>query len=159
MLSSALQLEWRRGSKIQPTNLNHLQVDPVKSEKVEKPSRWMPDAVRKYHERRDSADRVPVAGDSPEDYMSPIVSPSVRIPCFTVLQSFSSRLSQGFEDDALGSSLWLIGYYCSYLQPIAQAGPHTSHGKTWQCLSTDGMNSSVQIPQPRSKLSKYSTMI
>ena len=41
----------------------------------------MPEAVRKYHERRDSADRVPVAGDSPEDYMSPIVRP---------LQSLSS---------------------------------------------------------------------
>jgi len=46
----------------------------VKSEKVDKPLRWMPDAVRKYHERRDSTDQVAVAGDSPEDYMSPIES-------------------------------------------------------------------------------------
>ena len=37
------------------------------------PLRWMPDAVQRFHERRDSTDNVPVAGDSPEDYMSPIV--------------------------------------------------------------------------------------
>ena len=45
----------------------------------------MPEAVRKYHERRDSADRVPVAGDSPEDYMSPIVRPLPSVPLILVV--------------------------------------------------------------------------
>ena len=47
----------------------------------------MPDVVRRYHERRDSNDRVPVAGDSPEDFMSPIVRllPSVAAFSYSVL--------------------------------------------------------------------------
>ena len=53
----------------------------------------MPDAVQRFHERRDSTDHVPVAGDSPEDYMSPIVR--LLFTCGTTrvsLPLFASRL-------------------------------------------------------------------
>ena len=72
-------------------NFNLSQENPVKSEKAGKPSQWMPDVVRRYHERRDSNDRVPVAGDSPEDFMSPIV----RIPCCLLIFRFRNRGHKG----------------------------------------------------------------
>ena len=41
--------------------------------------------MQRFHERRDSTDNVPVAGDSPEDYMSPIVRPLPSLPLILVV--------------------------------------------------------------------------